>query len=162
MEGMTRFDQGSSVQELICTRNLSLYAFLRNPGGNAKESKVGHARVPKGKSDGAFKLNLSAVGRTNKLEAQCFKEPLADGKPHCEHWLVDEGAGKDGQYMAGCNLRDVTFQCRAQIVKSHENSNSHQKRSTASMRKQKDKADPRWHALAKQQSTQPFSAQARS
>eukprot|EP00983_Pelagomonas_calceolata_P084487 1156368-Pelagomonas_calceolata.AAC.7 len=43
--------------------------------------------------------------------------------------------------MAGCSLCDVTFQCRAQTVKSH--GNSHQKRGTW-LRKQKDKAD--WQA----------------
>eukprot|EP00983_Pelagomonas_calceolata_P092111 1157627-Pelagomonas_calceolata.AAC.3 len=101
------------------------------------------ARVHKGKSDGAYKLKLGAVGPTNKFQAKWVKETPADGQPHREHWLVDEGACEDGQLMAGCSLCDVTFQCR-QTVKSHENSSNRQKRSTARMLKQKDKAD--WQA----------------
>eukprot|EP00983_Pelagomonas_calceolata_P076546 1153457-Pelagomonas_calceolata.AAC.3 len=54
------------------------------------------ARVPKGQSGGAWKLK---------------PEPPADGQPHREHRLVDKGAGEDGQLMAGCSLRNVTFQC---------------------------------------------------
>eukprot|EP00983_Pelagomonas_calceolata_P089632 1157330-Pelagomonas_calceolata.AAC.9 len=73
-----------------------------------------------------------------------YKPKSADGKPHREHWLVDEGAGEDGQLMAGCSLCDAIFQCRAQTVKSHENSSCHQKRGTAWMHKQENKAD--WQA----------------
>eukprot|EP00983_Pelagomonas_calceolata_P117988 1160461-Pelagomonas_calceolata.AAC.6 len=52
----------------------------------------------------------------------------AEGQPHCEHGLVNEGAGEDGQLMAGCSFCGVTIRCRAQTVKSHENSSNQQKR----------------------------------
>eukprot|EP00983_Pelagomonas_calceolata_P107344 1159333-Pelagomonas_calceolata.AAC.6 len=42
--------------------------------------------------------------------------------------------------MAGCSLCNVTFQCRAQTVKSHESSSSHQKKGTAWMLTQEDRA----------------------
>eukprot|EP00983_Pelagomonas_calceolata_P125644 1161225-Pelagomonas_calceolata.AAC.23 len=62
------------------------------------------ARVPKGKSDGAYKLKLGAVGPTNKFQATWFKEPPGDGQPRREHWLFDKGAGEGGQLMAAENL----------------------------------------------------------
>eukprot|EP00983_Pelagomonas_calceolata_P037277 1136268-Pelagomonas_calceolata.AAC.1 len=50
------------------------------------------ARVPKGKSDGAYKLKKGAVSPTNKFQATWFKDPPSDGQPRHEHWLVDKGA----------------------------------------------------------------------
>eukprot|EP00983_Pelagomonas_calceolata_P087275 1156918-Pelagomonas_calceolata.AAC.4 len=79
------------------------------------ESPNKKARVPEGKSDGAYKLKLGAVGPTNKFQATWFIEPPADGQPHREQWLVDRGAGKGGQLMAGCSLCYLTFQCHSPI-----------------------------------------------
>eukprot|EP00983_Pelagomonas_calceolata_P083414 1156155-Pelagomonas_calceolata.AAC.1 len=78
-----------------------------------------YARGGTASSDGAYKLKLGTLGPTNKFKAKWLKEPLAGRQPHREHWLVDKG-------------------CQAQTV------NAHQKRGTAWMRKQKDKAD--WQA----------------
>eukprot|EP00983_Pelagomonas_calceolata_P134924 1162106-Pelagomonas_calceolata.AAC.1 len=49
------------------------------------------ARVPKGKSGGAYKLKLGVVGPTDKFQASWFKDPPADGQPRREHWLLDKG-----------------------------------------------------------------------
>eukprot|EP00983_Pelagomonas_calceolata_P069027 1150195-Pelagomonas_calceolata.AAC.3 len=77
-------------------------------------------RVPKGMSDGAYKLKLGAVRPTNKFQATWFKDPPADGQPRREHWLVDKGAGKGGQLMAGCSLCDVIFQCHSPFPTAKE------------------------------------------
>eukprot|EP00983_Pelagomonas_calceolata_P080278 1155081-Pelagomonas_calceolata.AAC.6 len=98
------------------------------------------ARVQKGQSDGEYLLALGAAGPTNKFQAKWYQEEPPKGQPHRQHWLIDKGKSAEGQLMAGYSLCDINFQSRAQTVKSHESSSSHQKKGTAWMLKQKDRA----------------------
>eukprot|EP00967_Tisochrysis_lutea_P012831 scaffold14348_cov19-Tisochrysis_lutea.AAC.2 len=104
--------------------------------------------VPKGKIVGAYKQKVVAMGPTTDFQDNWFIELPADGQPHRERWHVHQGArNEDSQLMAGCSFCNETFQCRAQTLKSHENSSNHQKEGTAWILKQKDRAGSQEHCL---------------
>eukprot|EP00983_Pelagomonas_calceolata_P036182 1132209-Pelagomonas_calceolata.AAC.1 len=57
-------------------------------------------RLRRGESDGEYLLRRGALGPTNKFQGKWYQEEPPKGQPHRKHWLIDEGAGGDGQLMA--------------------------------------------------------------
>eukprot|EP00983_Pelagomonas_calceolata_P077954 1154081-Pelagomonas_calceolata.AAC.14 len=114
-------------QEHLQTAGLSLETPPSSYGTQPKKHRqtAGHSRV-------ATNMQLPKVRRKTQIEHQPRDSlALSLGLPHCK--LKGAGiilaVGFPGASVwerpSCCPLRDMTFQCQAQTVKSHEKSSNH-------------------------------------